>query len=38
MTQPFLGQINGWHEQNRNGVKTPKTEVFWVLGTPNYKS
>ena len=29
---------NGWHEQNRNGAKTPKTEVFWVLGTPNYKS
>ena len=25
---------NGWHEQNRNGAKTPKTEVFWVLGTP----
>ena len=29
---------NGWHEQNRNGSKTPKTGVFWVLGTPNYKS
>ena len=29
---------NGWHEQNRNGAKTPKTGVFWVLGTPNYKS
>ena len=29
---------NGRHEQNRNGAKTPKTEVFWVLGTPNYKS
>ena len=29
---------NGWHEQKRNGSKTPKTGVFWVLGTPNYKS
>ena len=25
---------NGRHEQNRNGAKPPKTEVFWVLGTP----
>ena len=28
---------NGWHEQKRNGSKTPKTGVFWDLGTPNYK-
>ena len=29
---------NGRHEQNRNGSKTPKTGVFWVLGTPYKKS
>ena len=29
---------NGRYEQNRNGAKTPKTGVFWDLGTPNYKS
>ena len=23
---------NGWHEQKRNGSKTPKTGVFWVWG------
>ena len=28
---------NGWHEQKRNGSKTPKTEVFWVLGPPTKK-
>ena len=25
---------NGWHEQKRNGSKTPKTGVFWVWGPP----
>ena len=24
---------NGWHERNWNGSKTPKTGVFWDLGT-----
>ena len=29
---------NGWHEQKRNGSKTPKTGVFWVLGPPTTKA
>ena len=29
---------NGWYEQNRNGSKTPKTGVFWVLGPPTTKA
>ena len=29
---------NGWHEQKRNGSKTPKTGVFWVLGGPTTKA
>ena len=29
---------SGWHEQDRNGAKTPKAGVFWVLGNPNNKS
>ena len=29
---------NGRHEQNRNGSKTPKTGVFWVLGPPTTKA
>ena len=29
---------NGWHEQKRNGSKTPKTGVFGVLGGPTTKA
>ena len=29
---------NRRHEQNRNGSKTPKTGVFWVLGPPTTKA
>ena len=28
---------NGWYQRNRNGSKTPKTGVFWVLGPPTKK-
>ena len=41
MTQsPFLGQTGGTsRSEKRNGLKPLKPGgVFWVLGTPNYKS